>query len=188
MLRLALLELMPNDPESRSPNASPEVLGAAPPFVFWTTVAEVDGVRERGLGVFDADAASMANASYLGRSAPDGGTGLAPSFRAGCDGFTGAVELQRSEKESDMVTDSADGAPGAVFGVCSPASVRGTERRRYIDLTLTLHHGQSRRRQLLLVDVSVDDALETMLSSRLPADATTGLKKNDPVLFFFFCE
>lgn len=34
MLRLALLGLAPNDPESRSPNASPEVLVAAPPFDF----------------------------------------------------------------------------------------------------------------------------------------------------------
>lgn len=73
----------------------------------------MDGVRERGLGVFDVEAASMANASYFGRGAPDGD---APSFRAGCEGFTGAEELQRSEKESDIVIESTGGAPGAVFG------------------------------------------------------------------------
>lgn len=105
MLRLALLGLTPNDPESRSPNASLELLGAAPPFDFRAAVVVVDGVRERGLGVFDAEAASMANASYFGRGAPDDGAGLAPSFRAGCEGFTGAEELQRSEKESDIVID-----------------------------------------------------------------------------------
>lgn len=116
MLRLVLLELTPNDPESRSPNASPEVLGTAPPFDLWATAAEIDGVRERGLGVLDADAASRANASYFGRRVPDDGTGLAPSFRAGCEGFTGAEELQRSEKESDIVIDSVGDAPGAVLG------------------------------------------------------------------------
>lgn len=96
---------------------------------------------ERGLGVFDADAASMANASYFGRRVPDDGTGLAPSFRAGCEGLTGAEELQRSAKESDIVIDSAEGAPGAV---CGFVRLRVSEESRMsIALTLTLIHGHT---------------------------------------------
>ena len=61
---------------------------------------------------FDPDAASIANASYFGRGAPEDGAGLAPSLRVGCEGFTGAEEFQRSAKESDMALDYRDGTEG----------------------------------------------------------------------------
>ena len=102
MLSLALLGLLPNDPESRSLNASPEVVGAALPFDFRAGTAEVDGVSERGLDEFGLDAASIANVSYFGRRAPEDGAGLAPSLGVGCEGFAGAEEFQRLAKESDI--------------------------------------------------------------------------------------
>lgn len=102
MLNLALLGLFPNDPENRSLNASPEVVGTALPLDFRAEVAEV---RECGLDELDPDAASIANASYFGRGAPKDGAGLVPSFGVDCEGFTGAEELQRSAKESDIALD-----------------------------------------------------------------------------------
>jgi hypothetical protein len=44
-------------------------------------------------------------ASYFGRGAVDDGVGLAPSLRAGSEGFKGAEEFQRSAKESVIVVD-----------------------------------------------------------------------------------
>ena len=61
-----------------------------------------DGVRERGLDELEPEAVSIAKASYFGRGAPDDGAGLAPSLRAGSEGFKGAEEFQRSVKESTM--------------------------------------------------------------------------------------
>jgi hypothetical protein len=108
MVSLELLEPFPNDPESRSPNASPVVvIAVVPPFdPWWGTEVIEDGVRERGLDEFEPDAASMENASYFGRrEALDDGAGLAPSLRGGPEGFTGAEEFQRSAKESAMAVD-----------------------------------------------------------------------------------
>ena len=110
MVSLELFEPFPNDPESRSPNASPEVVDDAPLLAPRTGAAAADdGVRERGLDEFEPEAASIENASYFGRmGAPlDDGVGLAPSLRGGCDGFTGAEEFQRSAKESAMAVDNA---------------------------------------------------------------------------------
>jgi hypothetical protein len=103
MVNLALLEPLPSDPESRSPNASPEVVATTPPFDLGAKAAALDdGVRERGL---EPEAASIVKASYFGRGAPGDSAGLAPSLRAGSDGFMGAEEFQRSAKESAMVID-----------------------------------------------------------------------------------
>ena len=64
-----------------------------------------DGVRERELDELEPEAVSIAKASYFGRGAPDDGAGLAPSLRAGSEGFKGAEEFQRSAKESAIVID-----------------------------------------------------------------------------------
>lgn len=122
----------------------------------------------------------MANASYFGRGAPDDGAGLAPSFRAGCEGFTGAEELQRSEKESDIVIDSTGSAPGAVFGF---VRLRVSAEDALQDLTLTLTHGPDRRSTAARLKAHpfwetlsvVDNAHETMLSSCLRPVATTAI-------------
>jgi hypothetical protein len=125
----------------------------------------------------------MANASYLGRGAPDDGAELVPSFRAGCGGFTGAEELQRSEK-SDIVIGSADDAPGAVFGF---ARLRVSEELRALqELTLTLTHVQKPADgTAALGNASVDDVHETMFSSCLPPVATTAIEMQYPALFLF---
>lgn len=109
MVSLGLFEPLPNEPESRSPNASPEVVVDAPPLAPRTGAAAVDdGVRERGLDEFEfeLEAANIEKASYFGRMGAllDDGVGLAPSLGGGCDGFMGAEEFQRSAKESAMAT------------------------------------------------------------------------------------
>ena len=107
MVSLELLEPLPNEPESRSPNASPDVMAVAPLLEPWAGgVAVDDGVWERGLDEFELEAASIEKASYFGRiGAVDDGAGLAPSLRGGCEGFRGAEEFQRSAKESAMAVN-----------------------------------------------------------------------------------
>lgn len=128
MVSLELSEPFPNDPESRLPNASPEVVVIvvdAPPLVPRTGAAAVDdGVSERGLDEFELEAAaSIEKASYFGRAGAllDDGVGLAPSLRGGCcDGFTGAEVFQRSAKESAMATDQAGLYRSYVFSLAFP--------------------------------------------------------------------
>ena len=107
MVNLELLEPLSSVPESKSPNASPEVVAFAPLLGRWTGgLAVDDGVRERGLDEFEPEAASIEKTSYFGRlGALDDGAGLAPSLRGGSEGLTGAEELQRSAKESPIVVD-----------------------------------------------------------------------------------
>lgn len=105
MVSLALLELLPNEPESISPNASPEVV-ATLPLVRWAGTAVLDdGVRERGPDEIEPEAASIVKASYFGRGLVDDDAGLAPSLRGGSEGFKGAEVFQRSAKESAIVID-----------------------------------------------------------------------------------
>jgi hypothetical protein len=106
MVNLALLEPLPSGPESRSPNASPEVVVTTPPLDLGAKPAALDdGVKERGLDEIEPEAASIVKASYFGRGAPDDSAGLVPSLRAGSEGFKGAEEFQRSEKESAIAAD-----------------------------------------------------------------------------------
>jgi len=130
MVSLELFEPLPNDPESRLPNASPEVVVDAPLLAPRAEEAAVDdGVRERGLDEFEPEAASIEKASYFGRMGAllDDGVGLAPSLRGGCDGFTGAEEFQRSAKESAMATDHAGLHRSYVFSLAFLTRARGSE-------------------------------------------------------------
>ena len=105
MVSLELLEPFPNDAESKSPNASPEVAAVAPLLGRWTEPVD-DGVWERGLDEFELEAANIEKTSYFGRLGTlDEGAGLAPSLRGGSEGLTGAEEFQRSAKESPIAID-----------------------------------------------------------------------------------
>lgn len=110
MVSLELLEPFPNDAESKSPNASPEVAAVAPPLGHWCEpVAVDDGVWERGLDEFELEAANIEKTSYFGRLGTlDEGAGLAPSLRGCSEGFTGAEEFQRSAKESPIAIDDVE--------------------------------------------------------------------------------
>ena len=151
MVSLELFEPVPNVPESRSPNASPEVVVGALPLLAPRNgaVAVYDGVRERGLDEFEPEAASIEKASYFGRMVAllDDGVGLAPSLRGGCDGFTGAEVFQRSAKESAMAIDDAGLRRSCVFCFAFLTRARGSE---VTVIGLVSQSYSSRRREALM--------------------------------------